>query len=280
MSERWRSGVPLAYAHQGGAREAPSSTVFACQAALQAGATAIELDVHRTKDGHLVVCHDKTVDRTTNGSGPISEHTLDDLRRLDNAYWWVPGEQAAAGRPEREYLLRGRAPEDATLRVATLDEILDAFPATRLNLDIKQTSPVAPPYERQLADALRARERTHDVIVASFHDRALAAFRAAAPDIATSMGPRDVVRLLASLAPGAARLIRFPPTVVAAQLPTHQRGVPLITRRLVDVAHRVGLAVHAWTIDEPAAMHRLLDMGVDGIITDRPSVLRSVLDGR
>src|SRR5580704_11723247 len=104
----WPSRRVIAYAHQGGAWEGPSSTLFAIESALAAGATGIELDVHATADGHLVVCHDETVDRTTNGHGSISELTLDELRALDNAYWWVPGEVVDHDRPDTDYPLRGK----------------------------------------------------------------------------------------------------------------------------------------------------------------------------
>src|ERR1700687_756037 len=103
----WLDRRVLNYAHQGGAREAPSSTLFALHRAVAAGADALELDVHDTADGHLVVCHDETVDRTTDGKGPIADLTLADLQSLDNAYWWVPGEVVAHGRPDADYPLRG-----------------------------------------------------------------------------------------------------------------------------------------------------------------------------
>src|SRR6516165_4869197 len=107
--------------------------------AVAAGADALELDVHATADGHVVVCHDATVDRTTDGHGAISALSLARLRQLDNAYWWVPGFVVAPGRPAAEYPLRGRAPADRELGVVTLDEVLEAFPGVVLNLDIKQT---------------------------------------------------------------------------------------------------------------------------------------------
>ncbi len=280
MATRWITSTPLLYAHQGGAKEAPSSTVFACREALAAGANALELDVHRSADGHLVVCHDRTVDRTTDASGDIASLTLAELQLLDNAYWWIPGELAIRGRDERSYPHRGRAATDPAFRISTLEQILIEFPSTVLNLDIKRRGTNGNGYEREIADLLRRHGRTNDVIVASFHNESLAAFREYAPDIATSMGPRDVTRLLAALVPGVRPRIRFHPSIVAAQLPIHARQIPLVTKRLVDVAHHHGLAVHVWTIDDPAEMHRLLGLGVDGIMTDRPSVLSCVVRGR
>jgi len=120
----WLDRRVLAYAHQGGAWEAPSSTLHAIRAALAAGATGIELDVHATADGELVVCHDATVDRTTNGCGPIASLTLEEVRVLDNGYWFVPGADAAPGLTPEAYPFRGRAPEDRDFRIATLREVL------------------------------------------------------------------------------------------------------------------------------------------------------------
>src|SRR5579872_2900060 len=121
----WPARRVLCYAHQGGAREGPSSTLWAMERALAAGADAIELDVHATADGHLVVCHDATVDRTTNGTGAIASLTLAEVRALDNAYWWAPGSVVAPGLAPSEYPLRGRAPVEPALGVATLAEVLE-----------------------------------------------------------------------------------------------------------------------------------------------------------
>src|SRR5271170_5274630 len=118
MDNPWLDRRVLAYAHQGGAREAPSSTLYAIETALSAGADAIELDVHASADGVLVVCHDPTLDRTSNGSGRIADHSWAELERLDNAYWFVPGEDAVGGHPDGDYPLRGRAPCDRRLGVA------------------------------------------------------------------------------------------------------------------------------------------------------------------
>jgi glycerophosphoryl diester phosphodiesterase len=166
----WLERRVLNYAHQGGAREAPSSTLFALRQAVGAGAHALELDVHATADRHLVVCHDATVDRTTEATGAIAAMTLAEVQSLDNAYWWVPGEVVAPGRPASDYPLRGRAPADAELRIAALREVLAAFPDVYLNLDIKQTAPEVEPYEAPLAALLREFGRSDDVIVASFND--------------------------------------------------------------------------------------------------------------
>jgi glycerophosphoryl diester phosphodiesterase len=272
----WLDRRVLHFAHQGGAREAPSSTLYAMRQALRRGADAIELDVHRTADGVLVVCHDSTVDRTTQASGHISALTLAGLRELDNAYWWVPGHEATTEALAEEYVLRGRFPNDPSLGVATLEEVLSEFRNVFLNFDIKDTAPDFEPYEQQLADTLRAFGRTTDVIVASFHDSALEAFRAYAPEIHTSMGPADVVAVAERLEQNRP----FPnlhPSLVAIQVPIEIFDVRVVTPELIRAAHDAGIAVHVWTVDEPHEMDELLRLGVDAIITDCPAELDQAL---
>ena len=274
MGNPWLARRVLCYAHQGGAREAPSSTLHALQLAVDAGADALELDVHCSADGHLMVCHDPTVDRTTNASGAIASMTLAELRRLDNAYWWVPGSVVDHDRPEADYPLRGRAPDDASLAIATLEEVLDAFPDTLLNLDIKQTAPLVPAYEEALALALRAHGRSDDVIVASFNDASTDAFRTYAPAIGTSAGINATAEFWRA-AHDRGALPDLPH--VALQVPVQTGGVTVLDEVLVTAAHDQGLAVHAWTIDDAAEMGRLVDLGVDGIMSDVPSVVVAVL---
>ena len=184
----WLDRRVIAYAHQGGAWESPSSTLFAIRRAMAAGADAIELDVHATADGQLVVCHDATVDRTTAATGNIVSFTLAELRRLDFSYWFIPGADVTPDRPDADYPYRGRAPDDPAFGIATLREVLEHFPGVLLNLDIKQTAPVVAPYEATLARLLAEFERSNDVIVASFLDPATDAFRTFAPGVPTSAG--------------------------------------------------------------------------------------------
>ena len=273
----WLVRRVIAYAHQGGAYEWPSSTLLAMRKAVEAGATAIELDVHATADGELVVCHDATVDRTTDGHGAIAELTLAELRRLDNAFWFVPGCDVAPGGPPESYPLRGRAPDDPELRIASLREVLERFPGVVLNLDIKQTAPAVRPYEDALARLLAEYERDDDVIVASFDDAATERFAACAPRIATSAGTLATAAFWGAVQEGAA-----PPPVsaVAFQVPEHHGEVTVVDERFVAAAHAAGIAVHVWTVDDEPSMDRLVDLGVDGIITDVPTTLAAVLAAR
>jgi glycerophosphoryl diester phosphodiesterase len=274
VANPWLERRVLCYAHQGGAREGPSSTRWAMDRALAAGANALELDVHATKDGVLVVCHDPTVDRTTNGAGAIADLTLEELNQLDNAYWWVPGEVIDHERDAGAYPLRGRAPLDRFLGVCTLEEVLTSYPGTILNLDIKQTAPVVPPYEEALARALRAHGRVDDVIVASFNDYATESFRTFAPEIGTSAGTLATAEFWRSVHNGTP-----PPDlpVVALQIPVATAGLTVCDEVLVEAAHRAGLAVHVWTIDDPDEMARLVELDVDAIMSDVPSVVVGVL---
>ena len=190
----WLERRVIAYAHQGGAWEGPSSTIHAIAHALEAGATAIELDVHATADGELVVCHDATVDRTTASSGTIASFTLAELRAMDFSYWWIPGADVTPGRSAADYPFRGRAPGDKTFGIATLREVLERFPGVVLNLDIKQTAPVVAPYEEALARLLVEYDRVDDVIVASFLDPATSGCAVRSRGTPPSPGPGTTPR--------------------------------------------------------------------------------------
>lgn len=275
MSE-WLSRRVIAFAHQGGSFEGPSSTIAAIEHALAAGANAIELDVHATIDRHLVVCHDETVDRTTNLHGEIARLTLAELNEMDNAYWWISGDVVSPGRAANEYLFRGRAPRDRRYAVATLEEVAVAFPGVLLNLDIKRTSPDVEPYEALLGEELRRLERTRSVIVASFHDDAIQRFRSFAPDVATSAATNETATFYFTSLEGAPVV----PPASTFQVPATYGEIDVVTESFVSAAHDAGVAVHVWTINEVDEMARLVDLGVDGIVSDRPTPLAALLKKR
>jgi len=274
----WLERRVLAYAHQGGAWEAPSSTLFAVRRALELGATGIELDVHATADRVLVVSHDGTVDRTTDGRGDIHLMTLRELRALDNAYWFVPGADVTPGLDASAYPWRGRAPDDPDFAIATLDEVLtllDGYPEVALNLDIQATAPTVIPYEEALARVLTEHANTGRVIVASFLDAATDNFRRYAPEITTSAGT------LATAAFWRAQHDGEPVPAMSAlalQVPATYGDIVVVDERFLEAAHGSGLAVHVWTINDRDEMERLVDLGVDGIITDVPTTLIELLD--
>jgi glycerophosphoryl diester phosphodiesterase len=270
----WLDRRIIAYAHQGGAWEAPSSTLYAIGNALSAGATAIELDVHATADHQLVVSHDPTVDRTTEGTGEIASMTLAEIRTLDNSYWWVPGSDVDHDQAPDAYPFRGRAPDDPDFGIATLEAVLERFPEVILNLDIKRTAPTVTPYEEALAVMLRRFGRRDDVIVASFLDGATDAFSAYAPEIPTSAGTQSVAAFYQAVVAG-----KTPPALghVALQVPRRVGELEIVTEAFIEAAHQAGMAVHVWTIDEEREMRELVDLGVDGIISDLPTELDAVL---
>lgn len=291
---RWLERRVLDFAHQGGALEAPSDTLFALKRARALGADVLEIDVHATADGEVVLIHDTTVDRTTDGSGRVDEHTLAALKELDAAYWFVEGCGACRDRPPGKYEHRGYATGDRRIppglaertglaglepndfTVPTLREVLETFPDTFLNVEIKRTAPETEPYEREVARLLQEYDRVHDVAVVSFHDRAIERFKAHAPAVDTATA---TARTAAFWGSSRAALPGGPsPRYEAVQVPIEYEGVRVVTEDFVQDAHDNDLAVHVWTIDDPATMRWLVDVGVDGIMTDRPTVLRAVLD--
>jgi glycerophosphoryl diester phosphodiesterase len=285
--DRWRRDRPLSIAHQGGEAEAPPSTLFAMATAVAGGADALELDVHATADGHLVVLHDPTVDRTTDGSGAVDALTLEQVRRLDAAHWFVPGQGVVRDRPDDAYALRGvttgavQPPTGFTaadFTIPTLAEVFERFDQTLINVDIKQTAPATRPYEDRLADLTGSFGREDRTIVASFSDQALDAFRALAPAAATSASPAEVLAFWTAVQDGHAP--SGPLGYEALQVPLNYQDVTVVDASFVRVAHECGLVVHVWTIDDEATMVALLDLGVDGVVTNRPSVLERVLSGR
>ena len=192
----WLERRLIAYAHQGGAWESPSSTLFAITRAVDAGATGIELDVHATADAELVVCHDATVDRTTAATGNIASFTLAELRELDFSYWFIPGADVTPDRPADDYPYRGRAPEDPRFGIASLRQVLEQFPGVVLNLDIKQTAPVVAPYEESLAQVvggIRTHRRCDGGLVPRRRHRRLPVIRSRGPDVGRNRGDGGVL---------------------------------------------------------------------------------------
>lgn len=281
----WRRRGPLQFAHQGGAGEAPSNTFYAFTTALRSGATALELDVHATADGHLVVLHDDTVDRTTQGAGAVNTLTLEQLRSLDAAYRFLPADAPADG--AGQYPLRGIATGErpppqgftpADFTIPLLADVLTAFPGVPINIDIKATAPETRPYEAALAALLADHGRGDDTMVASFHDSALVAFASTGSPVPTSAGPTRTAEFWGAVQEGEAGIAL--PDHAALQVPLTYEGLTVVDEAFVAAAHARDLAVHVWTIDDAPTMHWLLDLGVDGIVTDRPSVLRAVFAER
>jgi glycerophosphoryl diester phosphodiesterase len=238
---------PLAFAHQGAhSPDGPGeNTMAAFEAAVRQGYRYLETDAHATADGVLVAFHDDRLDRLTDRTGLIGD---------------LPWAEVRAAR------VRGRD------EIPLLEDLLTAWPDVRVNIDPKHDAAVDP-----LVELIERTGTIDRVCIGSFSDRRLARVRARlGPRICTSMGPRQVARLVAA----SRGLPAGSFSAACVQVPVKRGPVPLVTDRFLAAAHQRGLQVHVWTIDDPDEMHRLLDMGVDGIMTDRTEVLRSVLVDR
>ncbi len=253
-------GGTLNFAHQGGDQLWPGNTLLAFEQAAALGVDVLELDVHATADGAIVVIHDETVDRTTDGTGLIKEMTLDQLRRLDAAYRWSADDG-------RTFPFRGHG-----LTIPTLAEVLAAVPEARLNVELKQAEPsIAAP----VCDLIRRHGLEARVLVASFHEQAMREFRQACPAVATAATQNEMIVFVALNYLFLADL--YSPPFQAAQVPEERFNLPVVTASFVAAAHRRNVQVHVWTINETADMQRLLALGVDGIMTKRPDRLAGLL---
>jgi glycerophosphoryl diester phosphodiesterase len=231
---------------------------------VEAGAGGLELDVHMTRDGHIVVIHDATVDRTTSGTGAVSEMTLDELRRLDAGHNFSPD-----GGPARPY--RGRG-----VRVPTLEEVLEEFPAVAVNIDIKVGSPGI---EESVLGVLRETKASERVLVVStLHDVVKRFRKVSGGHVSTGASRWEIGIFYISSRFRLEHLAR--PAYDALQVPLRHRGIPLVTPRFLKAAHANGVRVDAWTINQADEMRRLLDLGVDVIMTDRPGTMAEVLENQ
>jgi glycerophosphoryl diester phosphodiesterase len=253
------AGAPLLVAHRGGAGLAPENTMAAFADAVDRwGADMLEMDVHATSDGRIVVIHDATVDRTTDGTGAVVSLPWKALEEMDAGFRFRDQEGRAA-------FARGG------VRIPLFEEVLERFPRTRINVEAKVASVTA-----GLLDVIRRHGATHRVLVAATDDRARAVRHGY--EGPTSASRTQLVRAHLLFRLGLSRF--HVPATDALQLPDRWEGRRIVTPELIRWAHRCNLPVHVWTIDEEADMERLLDWGVDGIQTDRPDRLAGVLHRR
>lgn len=235
----------LAFAHRGGAEEFPENTMAAFEAAVKMGYRYLETDAYTSSDGVLLSFHDDVLDRVTDGEGPL--HALDygTIRKAK-----VAGSEA----------------------IPLMAEVLDAWPDVRVNIDPKVDGAVEP-----LIKLLKDMDVLDRVCIGSFSSKRIDAFREAfGHKVCTSMGPGETARLKGAslgLPVGAFK-------ANCAQIPVSRHGVTLATRRMIETAERLGLQVHIWTIDDETEMDSLIKLGVHGLMTDRPSLLKSVLEER
>ncbi|MFE1232588.1 glycerophosphodiester phosphodiesterase [Streptomyces sp. NPDC058745] len=238
--------APIPFAHRGGSADGLENTAAAFRRAAAAGYRYFETDVHTTADGALVAFHDATLDRVTDAAGRIRDLPWDAVR---------------------EARVAGKEP------LPLFEDLLEEFPEARWNVDLKAESSLLP-----LVELIRRTGAWDRICVGSFTESRVArARRLAGPRLATSYGVSGVLglRLRSFGIPAALRS-----GAVAAQVPQSQAGVPVVDRRFVRAAHARGLQVHVWTINDPERMNSLLDLGVDGIMTDHLETLRAVLTDR
>jgi glycerophosphoryl diester phosphodiesterase len=256
--------APLVIGHRGCAGEVPENTLESFARGLECGAVILESDVHLTRDGVPVLVHDDDVARVSEGTGRVAELPLAELRRLDAGFRFSPD---GASHP-----FRGKG-----LRVPTLREAFEAFPAARFNLELKQDLPGIVEASVALVAQFERADRT--LLTAeqgALMRRLCARLEAEAVPAARGASAEEVQAFVRCALDGEAPA----PGPLALQVPVDFRGQPLVTARFVDFAHRHGMQVHAWTVNDPAEMTRLLDLGVDGLVTDFPGRLHALVAAR
>jgi glycerophosphoryl diester phosphodiesterase len=250
--------TPQVFAHRGGCDLGPENTIAAFDIGVSTGADGLELDVHLSADNVVVVHHDKTLDRTTNGKGPVAARTADELARVDAGYWF---------RREGEYPFRGRG-----IGVPTLREVLARYRGVPTIIEIKVYTPAM---GRAVADEIRRGGAVDYACVAGYGLASATAARAALPGVAASASQPEV-RLAVYRS-----WFRWPVRHGAYQtyqVPEWAEAARIVSRRFIRDAHAAGFKVQVWTVDEEADMRRLLEWGVDGLISNRPDLAVRVRD--
>lgn len=251
-----RTEPPLILAHRAGALVVPENTIEGwAESRIRYRPDVLELDVRLTSDDSLVVIHDEEIDRTTNGSGLVREMTFTRIRSLDAGFWFTPDSG-------KTYPWRGRG-----LRISTLAEVFDSFPDDNFNIEIKDSLTYA---AARLVVIIREKRMQNQVVVASVYAEVLECFREFDPSMATAATPEEVRRFVLWGKMGLGFLART--TMDAVQVPEYSGSIHVVTPGFVKRCHRKGIQVHVWTVNDAEAIKRLLEMGADGVITDRPDV--------
>ncbi|MCW5959499.1 MAG: glycerophosphodiester phosphodiesterase [Pyrinomonadaceae bacterium] len=251
---------PLVIAHRGGAGLAPENTLAAFRRSAELGADILEIDIRRTLDGELVVIHDSKVDRTTNGSGEVAEMMLAELKKLDAGFRWTND-------GGNTFPFRGSG-----ITIPTLREVFEAFPEKIINIEPKFSTP-SPAI--QLCTLIEEFKRSDKVIVGTFRDEVLEEFRAICPSVATSASPSEAIYFLAQYQIGLSE--SYSPEMQFFQIPSKLRSWEIVTEDYVRALHERNLDVHVWTINDSEEMKRLIELKVDGIMTDKPDLLIETL---
>jgi glycerophosphoryl diester phosphodiesterase len=252
--------TPRVFGHRGAAGLAPENTISSFALGLAMGADILELDVHASRDGVVVVFHDAALERTTNGTGPLKNLSLYELQQLDAGHNYT--------RDGRDFSYRGQG-----LCIPTLEALLKYFPLACCNIEIKQEDP---PIVAEVVEVIQRLGAEHRVLLAAEHDTIMQEIHHLAGDIATSFSAVEVADFISRVQAG--NLDGYQPKGRALQIPPRFNDIELITEESVTAAHRCGLEVHVWTVNETNEMRRLLALGVDGIISDLPGLARVVVD--
>jgi glycerophosphoryl diester phosphodiesterase len=252
----------LNIAHRGGREAAPEATLEAFRSAVAIGVDVLEMDVRGTADGGVVVIHDQTVNRTTDGTGRVEDLTLAEIRSLDAGYRFTrDGGQT--------YPFRGTG-----VRVPTLDEVLTEFSDQFMLIEIKVEGP---PIFQLVADLLQQRGMSDRVIIASFDDAIIQQFRAAAPGVLTAFSLVEAVEFYA-LTPEAEE--SYQPPAEFLQVPPSFQGIEVLTPDFIARSRRFGLKIHVWDVYGAQQMNEIIDLGVAGLIVDEPETLERILEER
>lgn len=255
-----RYPLVIAHADDTGSGVAPGNTLLFLETVAEIGVDVLEMDVHMSADGQIVLIHDDTVDRTTTGTGAVSGLTLAQLQALEVGVNWTADEGAT-------YPYRGQG-----LTIPTLAAVFERFPDYPINIEIKAADPAIAPV---LCQTITDHAMTDKVLVVSSRDDALKAFRKECPDVASGANRGDVTTFVLLNFVGASGII--PPPYQAFQVPENSGRIPVVTSSFVRAAHRANVQVHVWTINDTAEMQRFLDMGVDGIMTDKPAEMLALI---
>ncbi|MFS0779361.1 glycerophosphodiester phosphodiesterase [Neobacillus sp. 3P2-tot-E-2] len=259
---------PLVIAHQGGELLAPSNTMASFENAANMGVDVLETDIHITKDGHLVTIHDPSVDRTTNGKGNVADLTLAELQSFDAGYHFKD--------LEGDYSFRGKG-----VYIPTVDEMFQTFNDLKIEIEIKDDNPPERIEEiaSKLWDLIEKYQMEDKIIIGSFDQKIIQIFEKYAKGrVAISAGKQEVKSFVVFHKFFLRNL--YVPTADAFQIPVEDSGFDLTDQRLIDGAHRLGLEIHYWTIDDPKTMEKLIDAGADGILTNRPDLLLNLLEAK
>lgn len=249
---------PRLFGHRGSAATHPENTLISFSAAVESGVPYLELDVWETRDGQIVVHHDETLQRTCGDERRVSDLSLHQLQRVDAGDAFSPD---GIGFP-----FRGRG-----VKVPTLREVLERFPEVRCNIEIKQENP---PIEEQVLKTVRECAADERVLIASEKDTVLTRLRPQCGEIPTNLGYGEVAAFFAWLQQDCPQ--GYEPPGQALQIPAQWGELRLVTRASLAAAHRLGLEMHVWTVNEETQMKELLAMGVDGLMSDRPRLLAKV----